>query len=73
MIHFESCGSVTAGELLSAFRKGVKMLSGVLGIFLATIPPEKERLIAVAKRLGFREIDRDGKYVIMRYEVGGMR
>ena len=74
VIHFDACGKVTAAELLGAFRKGVQMFSGVLGIFLATIPPGKERLISCAKRLGFEEINRDGKYVILRWRgKRGMR
>lgn len=67
VLHFENAvEDIAVGDILCAFKKGVKMMSR-LNLVLATIPAEK-KLNRIVKKLGFTEIaqyKRDRQIIIL--------
>ena len=71
IIHFETVHGTPVSYLflLSGMRRAMRMIAPVCDVIYATIPEEKQKLIRVAERLGFRKTDagfmRDGLNICM--------
>lgn len=71
IIHFETVPGTPVSYLflLSGMRRAMRMIAPVCDVIYATIPEEKQKLIRVAERLGFRKTDagfmRDGLNICM--------
>lgn len=71
IIHFETVSGTPVSYLflLSGMRRAMRMIAPVCDVIYATIPEEKQKLIRVAERLGFRKTDagfmRDGLNICM--------
>lgn len=70
IVHFSTFEEVPWYIFFSAMKKGIRIILPHVNVMYATIPAEKEKLVSVACRLGFRVIDggeflRDGKEVFL--------
>jgi hypothetical protein len=70
IVHFSTIEEVPWYITFAAMKKAIRLILPHVNVIYATIPAEKEKLVSVACRLGFRVIEggeflRDGKEVFL--------